>query len=113
MWCCHHRSNVKATKLKHDGPVRRSLRQKLDLPEDTYFELSPLEKKQQRKACLAKLRAKMTSQSAGQAGASPGHDTTASQDLEHKVSVFCVFRQVDASSVSAHYPAGKVNDVVK
>ena len=112
---CTHRSNVKATKLKHDGPVRRSLRQKPDLPENTYSELSPVERKQQRKACLAKLRANMTSQSAGQAEASPGHDTIActAQDMEHKVCVFCGFRQVDGSFVSAHYPADKVNDVVK
>ena len=62
---------------------------------------------------MAKLRANMTSQSAGQAEASPGRDTTAAQDMEHNVCVFCGFRQVDGSFVSAHYPADKVNDVVK
>ncbi|DBA69888.1 TPA: hypothetical protein ACH3X2_012388 [Trebouxia sp. C0005] len=53
----------------------------------------------------------MTSQSAAQAEAGPGHNTTV-QDMQHKVCVFCGFKRVEGSPVSAQYPTDSVNNVV-
>ncbi|DBA66308.1 TPA: hypothetical protein ACH3X2_002558 [Trebouxia sp. C0005] len=53
----------------------------------------------------------MTSQSAAQAEAGPGHNTTA-QDMQHKVCVFCGFKRVEGSPASAQYPTDSVNNVV-